>query len=182
MLFKPLYFAVPGFYVQALQCPRLLQDSALGVGFPQYYVFVSPTHFSMWFLSLLLCRSCSVSPQFFRGNCSVRVHLMCSCEAVSSGSSYPAILDPKSLPSRNFQSNRIIYRRHLKDLKQTLTMGRKMDQTGPESRPPHENRVPLGSPLFVEIAQNNEGKRGGGKCSIERKVASYFFSQFFFSF
>lgn len=40
-------------------------------------------------------------------------------------------------------------------------MGRKMDQTGPESRPPHENRVHLRSPLFVEIAQNNEGREEG---------------------
>lgn len=60
---------------------------------------------SAWFLSRLLCRSCSVSPQFFfKGNSSVGVNSMCLVEDVSSRSSYCTISDSKSLPSRNFQS------------------------------------------------------------------------------
>lgn len=60
-------------------------------------VTVSPSHLlSVWYLCSFLCRSWSVSPQFFFcRNYSICVDLVCSMEG-SSGSSFVATLDPVS--------------------------------------------------------------------------------------
>lgn len=50
------------------------EGCCMGAGVPIVTVSPSPLPFSMWSHCLLWCRSCSISSQFFRSNCS-----LCMC-------------------------------------------------------------------------------------------------------
>lgn len=71
----------------------------------------------------------------------------------------------KVSPSRNFQSKAHFKQNYTQKAFQRLnqTTGRKvlLMQTDPGSQSPYENRVYLESLLFVELAQNREGKEKG---------------------
>jgi len=69
-----------------------LQFAVLGVG----VLFITVSLPVLYVVCLLLCRSCSVSPQFFwRKGSRNRYRFGVSVEELSSGSSYDTILDCK---------------------------------------------------------------------------------------